>query len=263
MAILDLPHRLRLAVKQLRVRVGRKQPGLQPRVLYKDRDLLISALPGTGRTAVLVFTGMRGAMGGHQAIEFPRLASARGEPVIFVSDLRISWYTAPGQVERIRREVEAYCAAQGIQELRTLGNSMGGYGAILFSTVLPVCTVAAFVPQIRMTPDVLAMPHWQRSVSRIGPSVVRDLNDRMAASRAQFTLIFGDQDIDDRLHTAALRPAPNVDVLVLPGVDHDAARWLKTRGMLEPLGAAMLEGRRDEVARLSASLTNLSKPLAA
>lgn len=254
MPLSDLRHRLLLAVRRLKSRHGRAAGARQPIVLHEDADLLISWLPGAGHRAVLAFAGMVVALGGRQPLEFVGVAAAEGRHVLFVSDLRHSWYSHPGLQDRIVRVVQDFCAAQGITDLCTIGNSMGGYGAILFASLLPVRHVAAFVPQILLTPELLAMQQWDEARACIQHGVVRDLVPGMLTSTARFTLVYGDQDIDDNIHAAHLPKAANIDPLIVKGCDHKVSRWLKDRGVLAALGSAMLDGRADLVDHFRHSL---------
>ena len=241
-------------MRRLKSRHGRAGGLRQPIVLYEDADLLISWLPGAGHRAVLAFVGMVVALGGRQPLEFVGVAAAEGRHVLFISDQRRSWYSRPGLQERVVRVVQDFCAAQGITDLSAIGNSMGGYGAILFASLLPVRHVAAFVPQVLLTPQVLAMTQWDETRAYIQDGVVRDLVPGMLASAARFTLVHGDQDIDDNIHAAHLPKAANIDPLIFKGRDHKVSRWLKDRGVLAALGSAMLDGRADLVDHFRHSL---------
>ncbi|MEO6299533.1 MAG: hypothetical protein ABIV25_07305 [Paracoccaceae bacterium] len=235
----------------------------QPQIVIEDDELLISLLPGTTNRLVLAFTGMDVVRGRRDRIEFAAVASAGGSHVLFINDVLRCWYSRPGQRGRIITFVTEFMQSHGIGELRSIGNSMGGYGAVLFCGYLPITHAAAFAPQLLMTPDVLAKPHWLQSRHRMEADLVQDLGPIMLQSRAAFTLVFGDRDADDIIHTANVPMAANIDLLMLPGCDHKAARWLKEIGALSKLAAAMLDGRRDEIEQFRQTLAPQDLPQAA
>lgn len=260
----DLRHRLHLLFKRMESWFGPRRRGQSPTVLVDDEDLLVSYLPGTGAKAVVVFAGMATALGKRTPMEFVGLAAGQGGPVLFISDLRRSWYSYPGLKEKIQRAVTGFCAQHGVAELCTIGNSMGGYGAILFAGLLPnVRHVAAFAPQVLLTAPVLAMPQWEDSRPFITSDVVEDLVPGMLSSAVHYTIVYGDQDLDDQIHTAHLPKAANIDMLVLPGCDHKVARWLKSKGVLAELGAAMLKGQPEVIDQFRQSLNRSAAILAA
>lgn len=215
------------------------------RTLLSDREVLITWLPGQSRTLVLVFAGQGAARRGRDRLEFPDVASAQGRNhVLFISDLARSWYSRPGLCERIAGVVRGFMATHGIVDVAALGNSMGGFGAILFCKYLPIANVAAFVPQISMVNEVIDGPLWASSRARITDAVEKDLGPILSGSRCRFSLVYGDHDEDDNIHRARVPLAGNVEVLVIRGCDHKVARWIKDRGMLPQIARAMLTGDR-------------------
>ena len=239
----------------------RPAQGPQPLALVRDRELTITWLPGRTDRMLLSFAGMGPARGRRRkALEFASIAGEGGHHVLFITDMRRSWYSRPGLRARIVREVEAIVRRETIHDLRAIGNSMGGYGAILFAADLPISHAAAFVPQIVMTPEVLAMPQWNGVRRAIGDTVERHLGPIMLSAPTRFAVVFGDQDIDDRIHVSHLPQAANINVLTLQGRDHKVARWLKEQGALHDLASAMLDGN---TARIDHFRTRLNPPCAA
>ena len=249
-------------IDRLRHLIGRRAPqGAQPRPVVSDRELSITWLPGHTDRMLLAFAGMGPARGRRRnRLEFASIAAAGGHHVLFITYMRRSWYSRPGLRARIVREVETIARRENIRDLRAIGNSMGGFGAILFAADLPISHAAAFVPQIVMTPDVLALPQWNGSRHAICDTVERNLGPIMASAPTRFAMVFGDQDFDDRIHVSHLPQAANVDVLTLQGRDHKVARWLKEQGALHDLASAMLDGN---AARIDHYRKSLNPPCAA
>lgn len=217
--------------------------GPRPVLLHHDGELALHALAGRSDRLVLVFTSGRGRGRRADKLEFARVASDGGRNhVLFVTDLALSWYSRPGMRDRIVAAARALIADRGIREVRAIGVSMGGFGAMLFSRDLPVSHVAAFAPQIEMTPAAMAGRSWDGWREAVTPAVEPSLAGLMPVSPARYTLLYGDRDEDDLAQRARVPVAPNVSLLEAPGHGHDIATAMADRGLLAPVAAAMLDG---------------------
>jgi pimeloyl-ACP methyl ester carboxylesterase len=229
------------------------------RLIHRDRDLAIAWQPGSSTRLVLVFISIRpGALHPGQ-LEFWSIASDHGRNhVLFINDRERSWYSAPGLRERIADEVRRFVARHGIEEIWSIGNSLGGYGAILFCDRLPISKVVAFVPQLFMSKEALAQPNWANYVAPIREGVERDLIPIMAAADCRFHIVTGDRFADDLLHMEHLRKmlpdAPKVRIVTAPGQSHYVAKWLKDHGQLAKLVTALWAGDRQGLEDCSKAL---------
>ena len=231
----------------------------EAQLIHRDRDLAVAWLPGSSARLMLVFISIRRGALHPDRLEFWGVASDRGRNhVLFINDRERSWYSRPGQRERIQRIVGRFVAERGIDTIWSIGNSMGGYGAILFSDRLRISKVVAFVPQLLMTPEVLAQPNWADYVAPIRDEVERDLVPIIAAADCRFHIVTGDRFDDDILHMGHLRKtlpdAPQVRIVIVPGQSHYVARWLKEQGQLAKLVAALWAGDRQGLEDCSKAL---------
>ena len=236
-----------------------QSPVDEARLIHRDRNLAVAWLPGTSTRLVLVFISIRPEALHPDVLEFRGVASDHGNNhVLFINDRERSWYSAPGQRDRIARIVSRFVAAHGISETWAIGNSMGGYGAILFSHQLRISKVVAFVPQLLMTPEVLSLPNWADFVAPIRDGVEPDLVPIIAAADCRFHIVTGDRFDDDILHMGHLRKtladASKVRIVVTPGQGHLVARWLKDQGQLAKLVAALWTGNRQALEDCSRAL---------
>lgn len=221
-------------------------------VITEDEDLRISHLPGASDRMIVSFTGIQFGMGGVPVEEF--LGSARGDAghhVVFVSDLRRSWFSRAGLVRRIVDTVRTLMVRNGIKDVSTLGSSMGGYGAILFSSVLGARSVAAFAPQISMHSDVIAEKRWSEFRASFGPDLRPSLAGIVSASKAPVFVTFGRRDQEDRQRARLLQPAPNLHLRMVAGAGHVVSKSLKDAGLLRGVVEAKIGG---DVGRVSALL---------
>ena len=236
-------------VQALRRRLTGPAPAGQARMIHRDGDLAVAWLPGATKRLVLVFTSITRKPMHPNRLEFRAIASDQGRNhVLFINDRHWSWYSRPGLRERIAGLVRKVVATQGIETVWSIGNSMGGYGAILFRDRLPISRVVAFVPQILMRDEVIDRPNWSANRHRITAGVERDLTPIMAAGGTRYNLIYGDMDDDDPIHLGHLRQhlpdASHVRIVIVPGQTHTVAAWLNAKGQLANVAAALWAGDR-------------------
>jgi hypothetical protein len=107
-----------------------------------------------GSTLLIAFGGMMGKFAGMPAFEFFSLLSREDPTVkrVFVRDLRQAWYQhgvegVGSGVPEVASRLRELVAESGAQRVVTIGASAGGFGAILFGTLIEADEVHAFSPQ--------------------------------------------------------------------------------------------------------------------
>lgn len=221
--------------------------------IFRDADVALRWLPGRSARLVVAFAGMHGKLGGAAADEFAASASMRGQnDVLFVTDRRASWFAAPGLWRKVVRFVKEVRAARAPSEIVTLGNSMGGYAALLLPRDVSVARSVAFAPQATMDRALLDDARFPDVVRRWGPLPERNVGDSFAATRTQYYVLAGANCREDLAHLALLPEDRRVHRFVLPRGRHNPARALREAGLLGDVLAAILRGRK---ARLGALLS--------
>lgn len=213
--------------------------------MIDDEALRIACERGTSGRAVISFTGVGQGLGSIQKEEFARsLAGGGTNDLYYVIDKRRSWYNDTHA--RIDGAFRDLAPARGAF---TLGNSMGGFGALLFAPRLADCRAAiAFAPQFSVMKSIVPKEtRWQEFISAIGTFEVETcLSEGPAAPRSRPTsfLFFGADDRRDRPHADLFRKALTGDAAIfsIAGCGHDVAAWLKGRSALQPLLEAIIEG---------------------
>lgn len=220
------------------------------RVIREDARLRVLHLPGAGDTLVVAFTGVGQVPGALQTEEFRGSGSAGGRNhVLFVTDRLRSWFTAPGLWEEIAAHVAAVRAAAGARRLVTLGNSMGGFGALQLARHLPLDAAIAFVPQFSMDDRLVPDPRWQgykRALADPAAATLSGCWERIGAA----WILHGSGGHDAR-HWPRFPTGPAIHHALLPGAGHGAAAELKAKGRLGPFVEAAVAG---ETARATAEL---------
>jgi pimeloyl-ACP methyl ester carboxylesterase len=213
---------------------------LQPQVLYSDDNVKISFQPGNGTLAVISFTGIGLQLGGIQQEEFR--ASLNGDrDIYYVTDHQRSWFNDCFQsvVDVVSREI----TARGTKEVTTLGNSMGGFGALLFAAYLPNCrTAIAFAPQSSIKSDVVPFEsRYRKFAAQVRTWNVPDVVPHLLDSVRYHVVIGADEPIDEK-HADRLLASniSGLNVYSVKNADHNVARSLKSQGIsLHKLIAAM------------------------
>ena len=199
----------------------------------RSDDLYDVALDRTGRGLVIAFTGVRFGMGGIVKREFERSLAGLDMSVCYVIDRRRAWYNyATDELTALLRRVAA-----DHERVVTLGNSMGGFGAIYFAGLLDGCSRAiAFCPRFSVVPGVIADNRSPRLVSAITEWRAQTAIDTFRDD-VDYRIFYGDDPID-RLHQQAYEEAGLATVSLEGG--HNVAAWLRDRGELAPLLASLL-----------------------
>lgn len=204
----------------------------QIETLVQDDDLHIRRIAGSGTGLVLVFTGVKHGLGGVPLDEFVGTAQGgAGNHVLFISDAKRSWYSRAGLVDRILGLVKDYCARHGVSRIQTLGNSMGGYGALLFCRFLPVDLACAISPQISMHPDCINERRWSQHRADFGPDLPPSAVEGFDTLTTRAVVLFGHAESRDRAQMRLIPPLPNLTQRGLRGCGHDVARRLKEAGL--------------------------------
>ncbi len=224
-------------------------------IVHEDPLLLIERLAGEGRRLVVAVSGIGHGFGGMQRVEFVGTAADGGRnTVLFVTDRTRSWFTADGIVARIADVVQGELARLGLPACHTIGNSMGGYGAIRLAVDMPVAVSLAFSPQASMDPALIAEHRWPEH----RPAIVMARHLPLSAcidTATQHHAIFGAAARIERDHRALLPDAPNLTCLMLPGGGHNIVRVLKGTGHLLPLVEAMMDSDAARIQGVTADFT--------
>jgi hypothetical protein len=202
-------------------------------------------LPGSKRL-YLFFGGFAGSLG-MPPFEFFRSAQLLGESKIFFRDIAQAWYQRglPGvgaSAWAVGEFLQAKIEESGAEEVRFVGNSMGGFAALLFCAMLGRGRAFAFVPQTFICPDKRARlgdDRWPEKIAALHgdrrPGDIYDLAawiaERHPGLAAQIHV--SAEDRLDLLHAEALADLKNVNIHRYGGGGgHELVRWLRDEGKL-------------------------------
>ncbi|MBS9478939.1 hypothetical protein [Ancylobacter radicis] len=216
---------------------------LSPQVIYEDDDLALLWQPVVDAAGIVVtFTPLMKAppnplVGWAQSI-VPRFGASG---LFFVSKWN-HWWQVPGLPRALTLAAER---TRDFDRVTTYGTSMGGYGALGFSSHVGATTVLSMSPQFSI--DRRKVPferRWQHHARRLGFEF-DNLNEGLA-SDAHITLVYDPMN-DDAKHVA-LVDAPMAQHVRIPFIGHGTPDYLSKAGLLKVLLLAAMEGREAEIA---------------
>jgi hypothetical protein len=204
---------------------------------------------GSDSRALLVTFGGLGSLGGEASFEFG--AATRELPVkrLFVRDPHQAWYQLgiPRQGTRlptVARSLRKLLGQYDIDPLVVVGNSAGGYAALLFGTLLGADTVLSFAPQTVLDLTALAEMDDHRWDWRLRPLAAEgglqrrwtDLGPALPAARCADTRckVYFDETVRaDRLHAERLQGLEGLRLYRFGRGGHRLVRDLRDCGALD------------------------------
>jgi hypothetical protein len=201
-------------------------------------------MPGSAKL-FLFFGGIAGALG-MSPFEFYRSANVLHHSKIFLRDPRQAWYQRglPGVGDdaiAVGRYLERKIVQSGASEVRFVGNSMGGFGALLFCAMLRLGQAIAFAPQTFVSLDKRTRygdTRWANHVSALHATVsAQDILDLQSwiserSPHMRATVLVSKADALDIRHSDELSIFPNVEIRRFAGRGHDLVAELRDEGKL-------------------------------
>jgi hypothetical protein len=191
-------------------------------VYYKDKV-------GSSR-AIVSFTGVGHALGGIdlQSPEFFRASQIAS--VFFVIDKNRTWgnHLNIEEISRLIMELSQN------KEITCIGNSMGGFLAILFSSHLAASSVIAFTPQWSICGKIVpGEQRWRSYRNNISKIVYADLSSSFNL-KADYLVLFGSGSGED-MHRKFFLEIDGCKVLKFADAGHNVASYLKDENLLYSL----------------------------
>ncbi|WP_321505120.1 hypothetical protein [Breoghania sp.] len=197
-----------------------------------SEKLRINLLPGKRKTLFVAFTGILHGIMGDRPGEFIKSTNNNGEfTSIYISDLSTSWYNDEVIHESIVRTIRDIQSKYEIEETILLGNSMGGYGALLFSSEVNASLVISIVPQFSVDPSIIPFDkRWSVYQQKISKYRSGNLNDHIS-SRCRYFVLGAGEDPIDMQHISMIKNGINITTFIVKA-KHDLAAKLKNSGSL-------------------------------
>ena len=140
--------------------------------------------------------------------------------MLFIRDITRSWFNNV-DTKLIKRNIsEKLCYA--------IGHSMGGFNAIIFSTLHNVKKVIAFSPQFSIHPNITKDTTFRNHALRIKDWKYPKLE---FSKNTDYLLIFGDDD-KEKYHAHLIPKQKNIRINYIKNCDHNTAKKLKKQEKL-------------------------------
>jgi pimeloyl-ACP methyl ester carboxylesterase len=239
------------------VRTLRRQRRIRQPLRYPKDRLQRMFVPGIrfdadsdSRTLLIAFGGLRGRV---DVPPFEFLSVTGDFPVkrMYVRDLYQAWYhrgiprqrakSLVGVADRLRELI----APHDVERLVTIGNSSGGYAALVFASLLGADVALAFAPQTTIDPDAMADlgdRRWEthlrklHDAGRIDPAWtdLREALPQHLGANTRLQVYFNERLAIDRLHAERLAGIDAVRLLRFGhGSGHYLVNTLRNNGSLE------------------------------
>lgn len=207
-----------------------------PVTLVDNDALSLVVFPRDSGQLCFCFTGVGHNVGGIDIQTNEFFAATRQSMVVFVCDKQRSWGNSL-DFDRIAEFTAPYAAGK---RLTALGNSMGGFLAILASRFIAFDTVVSICPQYSVCPQVIDEPRWRQYTSKITDWKYPSLDGAFLANTQYYA--FGSPYGRDWQQLQRFPVLPNLHKIMLRGVEaHHEARRMKQFGVLYPVIEACFE----------------------
>ena len=198
--------------------------------------------------AVLAFGGIMQGLGAPE-FEFFNTFNRLRMSALFVRDPVQSWYA--GSIPCLGRNTDEIAlslrrlTAEAFpgRKVVAIGNSMGGFAAMMFGALCGFHSALCFAPQTFICPGLRERhgdKRWALQLDAISGVTYCDLRPLLARHpRFKTDIFIGAKDRLDGLHAAHLNDLENVTThrfaQLFNGPGHDIANWLKQKGRLSGL----------------------------
>ena len=220
-----------------------------------DPNASLAVDPGDGhRTVLAAFGGIAGALG-IPPFEFFRMSQAYDVARVFVRDLGQSWYHGglPGHASDLEGTgdgLRTTLAGLDAERVVFVGNSMGGYAAMLFGSMLDVDEVLAFAPQSfidvenRRRKRDRRWPEQMKRAQALAGGRAEDLLPILAEYRGSMRvrILYSRKHRLDRVHAERLESVPCVELRAFRAGGHGLIKALRDDGTLHDVLAGALTG---------------------
>jgi hypothetical protein len=193
-------------------------------------------------TLVIAFAGLRGFLGGFPAFEFRKILSSVNVKSAYLRDHYAAWYHR-GVVD-VGPDIDAVAdrlreLSEDAERIVMIGNSAGGYAALLFGALLD-CETYSFSPQTFIDPQMLreAEDHrWDEELRALLESGrfdrrYADLASVLAASKGSFDIYYGGLDKIDHRHVNNVAGIDQVTPHPIENCYHRVVKHLRDTGWL-------------------------------
>ena len=204
-------------------------------IIFENERYKITFEKGTNDRLVIAFSGIALRLGGIEKEEFRKTLNTENKDnnICYVIDKKRTWYNF--LEEDISIKLNYLIKDLNITDVYTLGNSMGGYGAIIFAKKLDNCRkVISFCPQYSINPRIIPFERrWKKYRQNITQYSTNDVSTEISRD-IEYNIFFGNQEKLDKKHAKLFLNLnlPNMIINIVKGASHNVASYLKMENKL-------------------------------
>ena len=218
--------------------------------LITTADHRIAYMRGSGDRLVVSLGGVGTRPDEMPPFEFVGTASDHGRNhVLLVSERARTWMNSPDLPEAIVKEIETVVSREKITDVVAIGNSMGGFMALVLPLLTRIDCVVALSPQVSMHPDIVPeetrWQRWRRQFQSYRfPRVPEPQDD------TRYYIVHGDGPME-RIHWARFPIDPKrYNHFILREQEHNLVKLLKSKELLRPLIERAMSRKPRQVRKL-------------
>ncbi len=221
------------------------------KVFFEDDDCRISFDHRGADTTAFCFTGTGSSLGGIDAEdiqkeEFRKSLSQARSNCVYIIDKKRTWYAAQAIRDHLQRFLLQEHAAWNVARTVSIGNSMGGTGALVFCELLKADVTLSFAPQSSVSPIRAGFENRYDKYVRAMPKGGHFTDVVGVRTCGSVLVFFGSDDDIDLFHAERMLGA-GYRMVVTQNCGHDVAAYLKRQGHLGPILDMALRGNAQGV----------------
>lgn len=163
--------------------------------------------------------------------EFKKLLSLDNYDIEFFVDKNRTWFNHV-DISEVAIKSKNY------NKIITIGNSMGGFNAVIAANYMKVDAVIAFAAQYSVHPDIVPWENrWINHRRNIKSWRHKEMN---FLPNVKYFFIYGDETLEKK-HMDLIPDDNNITKIVIPNNGHNIATQLKSQNKLYPLINNILE----------------------
>jgi hypothetical protein len=224
-----------------------------PQEQWSDACVLEMEEPAGADVLLVFFAGFRGGFGTLPVFEFRSTVSGVRAHKLFFRDLSELWYQrgVPGvgdSPDAIAARNAACRDRWGAKRVVMVGNSSGGYAAILFGLLTGADEVHAFAPKTRLLEsedfhDQEKLAFLLRHLGADHPNLdLRRLMESGVGARTRVHIHYPTGNAVDTGQARHVASLPNVRLWSYPWRSHALVKKLKEAGLLRPILESAIRG---------------------
>ncbi|PCI63656.1 MAG: hypothetical protein COB37_04305 [Kordiimonadales bacterium] len=214
-------------------------------ILLENEDFKVTLHKGDTDEVCFSFLGVGEGMGGLSLQKeefFGSVQAGKSRSVIFIFDKKRGWFSDEQKNAELFNLLAQHCEEFGYKTRYAIGNSMGGFGALIATRYIDFDAVIAFCPQFSvdpvLVPEETRWLEWTKSIKKFD---VRSVADGKF-DRGNFYILHG-LDGEDQHQYSRFPFHANIHHYLAAGSSHHAAKDLKKKGLLRPfVEACFMQG---------------------